>query len=177
MGLARSPMLGMWLFAVLVCAAGVHAWVPSAHAETSAVTCPASGSVDGACVCWMESGVTRMACHQGAIEAPDSTVGRADEGGDRHSASSAARPSRRIVRSPVGEEPSAGMTDEEWREQLELRQQSLDRNLLEVQRARFEARARKESPEELERLDKAFTDVQAERNQNVSQLRALGALD
>ena len=46
--------------------------------------------------------------------------------------------------------------------------------MLAAQRARFVAKARGESAQELERLDRGFADLNARRRANLADLRALG---
>jgi hypothetical protein len=55
---------------------------------------------------------------------------------------------------------------------LEKRQRSLDRRVLEVQRARFIARARGESEAEIEQLNDSFGALQGRRRQNLHELGA-----
>jgi len=86
----------------------------------------------------------------------------------------ASRPRQAVTSLPAAEDPSNLMTAEERRAHFEQRQRSLDRNLLEVQRARFIARERNENPKEVEQLDKAFEELQGKRHQNLTQLEAFG---
>jgi hypothetical protein len=70
--------------------------------------------------------------------------------------------------------PDATLSDDEKRAYLQKRQEALDDDLLAAQRARFVAKARGESAQELERLDRGFADLNARRRANLADLRALG---
>jgi hypothetical protein len=72
----------------------------------------------------------------------------------------------------VGGSDERWLTDEERLARLQERQRELDRRLLEVQRARFEARSRGDAAEEIERLEKTFDDIQDQRRANLRQIKA-----
>ena len=57
------------------------------------------------------------------------------------------------------------------------RQEALDTEILRVQRARFEARARGDENKKLDALDDAFKQVRALRVQNLQRLQGLGPGD
>jgi hypothetical protein len=72
--------------------------------------------------------------------------------------------------------PDAALSEDEKRAYLQKRQEALDNDLLAAQRARFVAKARGESADGLERLERTFADLKARRQANLTQLRALDAV-
>lgn len=151
------------LVIVLGCTLTVQALVlGTTVAAASDTNCPS------ACTCWTEAGVVKMACQ---TEKKGSS-GTAD---DTDTASDSAPAARAAPSADAADDH--WLTDDERRAKLKERQRKLDHQLLEVQRSRFEARARHESEGELERLDQMFSDIQSERRSNLARLKTLGGLD
>ena len=178
MGLARPLVLRMCVLAASVCMLlGLHPWAPLAHADGFTTGCPGEGNANAGCVCWNDDGTLKMMCNEPAAQGRKSGRESSRDRGVSVTSTSASRPRQAGAPPPAAEEPPNLMTAEERRAHFEQRQRSLDRNLLEVQRARFIARARNENPKELEQLDKAFEELQGKRHQNLTQLDAFGPRD
>ena len=177
MGSVRPLTLAMVLLAASVCTLGLHPWAPPAHAEGFTTGCPAESNASAGCVCWSDDGILKMVCNQPTAEGREPRRKSSRDGEVSMTSTSASRPRQAGAPPPAAEEPPNLMTAEERRAHFEQRQRSLDRNLLEVQRARFIARERNENPKELEQLDKAFEELQGKRHQNLTQLDAFGPRD
>jgi hypothetical protein len=139
--------------AIAACALATHALLaPAAFAA-----CPAG------CSCWTEDGVSKMAC--GARPPAETAPGSATPPANGASAPRGA--------DTAGDDDNdeRWLTDEERLARLQERQRELDRKLLEIQRARFEARSRGDAAEEIERLEKAFDDVQDQRRATLRQIK------
>jgi hypothetical protein len=123
----------------------------------AAVDCPQG------CACWQENGISKMSCSAPANEpAPRQQV----EGNAVDAAH--ARRSPQQTRQVTGSVPDASaeqpwMTDDERLAALKQRQGKVEHSLLKAQRERFEARARGESAEELERIETSFADLKQQR--------------
>ena len=174
MGLARVLTLAMALLVASVCTLGLHPRGPLARADDFTTGCPAEGNASAGCVCWSDGGVLKMMCNQPAAEGRDTGRESSRDGEGSTTGTSASGPHQAVTSLPAGEEPPKWMNAEERRAYFEQRQQSLDHSLLEVQRARFIARARNESPEQLNELDKAFKELKGSRQRNLDQLQAFG---
>ncbi len=117
--------------------------------------CPAG------CSCWTEDGVSKMACSAPAASPPAAGVGTASNGTSTPAA----------VAPAPDDADERWLTDEDRRVRLEERQRQLDRQLLEVQRARFEARARGDAEADIARLEKSFKDIQDQRRATLQKLK------
>lgn len=152
----------------LICATGLVVLAASpVRAGERAGAC--RGGPDASCICWTEDGVTKMSCPPDPVHAEV-----AGPSGNRRVAPLAVdapvptgKP--RVERLP----PDATLSDVERRAYLQKRQETLDNDLLAAQRARFVAKARGESAAKLERLDRTFTDLNALRRANLTELRVL----
>lgn len=149
--------------AVLACTLTLQVWMMGPTIATASDTkCP------DLCSCWTEAGITKMACRTEKKDTPDT----ANRAGTRTQS-----PATATATSPTEDADDRWLTEDERRAKLEARQRELDQQLLEVQRSRFEARARHESAEEIERLEDSFADIQSERRSNLVRLKALGAIN
>lgn len=166
----NPPRLGIRLLTVFVCTLGLVAWAPPAHGDdVGPVDCPWEGAVGRMCSCWREAGIVKMVCSQPMTGSTESKTEKSrTEPVSRRSASV----SRPEIVLPVFEEPHEVLTPEERRAMLVHRQRSLDEHLLKVQRARFLAKARGETPEEIEKLEETFAKLQEGRHQNLTELEA-----
>jgi hypothetical protein len=178
MGSVRQLVLRICVLTASVCMLlGLHPWAPLAHADGFITGCPGEGDANAGCVCWSDDGVLKMACTPPAVEARDSGRESSRDGELSTTSTSASPPTQAVSSLPAADDAPKWMTDEERRSYFEQRQRSLDRHLLEVQRARFIARERNENPKEVEQLDEAFENLQGKRRQNLTQLHAFGPHD
>jgi hypothetical protein len=119
--------------------------------------CPAG------CSCWTEDGISKMACSAPAASSPAAGAASAGKVTSTPGAGTATR--------APDDADERWLTDEERRVRLEERQRQLDRQLLEVQRARFEARARGDAETDIARLEKSFKDIQDQRRATLQKLK------
>ena len=172
----KTPRLGIRLLTVFVCTFGLVAWAPPAHGDdVGPVDCPWEGEAGRMCSCWREAGIVKMVCSQPMTGRTGSTTGTPSttETSKRKTVNQrSASVSRPEVVLPTFEEPREVLNPEERRAMLVHRQRSLDEHLLKVQRARFLAKARGETPEEIEKLEETFAKLQEGRHQNLTELEA-----
>ena len=165
---AKTPRLGIRLLTVFVCTLGLVAWAPPAHGDdVGPVDCPWEGAAGRMCSCWREAGIVKMVCSQPMTGSTESKTEKSRTETVSQRSASVSRPG---VVLPALEKLDETLTPEERRAMLVHRQRSLDEHLLKVQRARFLAKARGETSEEIERLDETFAELQEGRHHNLTEL-------
>jgi hypothetical protein len=153
------------VFVVLIAVACILGLATASAAEPdggAALDCPQG------CACWTENGITKMSCRARANEPAPQQRGEEDAArrGPQHT-----RQVGGSMADVAAEDP--WMTDEDRLTALKKRQSEVERSLLKAQRERFEARARGESDEELERVDASFADLKQQRWTIIQKVRRL----